>query len=114
MKTFWNLYIAVCLLLAAVALAIGLSGCARFNSTIQEQTTNGTVRLTRASAWTFFSAKSDLAKFAATQGVSATRQSIGVAALAQSSEDPLGLSGTNLWNGLGIMLGTFSKTALKP
>lgn len=102
------------LMLVGAVAAATLSGCARFNSTIEEQTTNGAVRITKASAWTFFSAKSDLAKFAATQGSSATRQSIGVASLAQTSDDPLGLGGTNLWNGLGVMLGTFSRTAIKP
>jgi hypothetical protein len=102
-RLFWTIITSM----ALVALVTLLTGCARFTSTVQEQGANGVVRVTRATAWTLFSGKSDLTKFAAQQGVSATRQSIGVASLAQSSEDPL--ASTNLWNGLGVMLRTVLK-----
>jgi len=79
----------LCLLIVIVIATSALAGCARFSTHQTDASQNpktGETRTitTRASAYTFFSAKSELAKFKASQ--TDKTQSASVGALSQSAD----------------------------
>lgn len=95
------------ILFGLILLIILSSGCARFHTVQIDTSYDGDTQkpartiTTKVSAWTCFSAKSELAKFAATQ--TDKTQSAKVGSLNQESTE------TNLFNALGAGIGTALK-----
>lgn len=104
-KCQWD-YVLLAIILFALFIIVLLSGCARFH-TVQEDISYDTTQkpsrtiTTEVSAWTFFSASSDLAKFRASQ--TDKTQSASVGSLSQDSSE------TNFIHALGAGLGTALK-----